>query len=334
MHSGCKVWFVSYWLYITASPQLTIYIIQILLYLTHHNITMSKTSIAVFGLNGTLGKPTLEALKSAAFADKFQFPVLAVTRDPSKYTSDEYVKYIAGDYIGGKDALVKQLTGVDVIVELLSPEPTLFSAIEAIVAEVKPKVYIPSQFGCDLDDSGKVLPGFLQIKSDHSAALRKSGVKVVDIFTGFFAEGLWLYEIVGHAGIDTEAKTVTYFGSPDSKFAYSSLEDVGRVIASVASKPAGELPDTVRVQSGEVSFAEVAKRYEESHDVKLEAITVSEADVAAEAAKVWAQGFDPSKFLYYLQVVAAAGVDKGASFSKVDRELVNPGESLWKWTKY
>lgn len=295
---------------------------------------MSKVSVAVFGLNGALGQPTLEAIKSPVFADKFQLPILAVTRDASKYTSDEYVKYITGDYISGKDALVKELSGVDVIVELLHPEPALFAAIEAIVAEVKPKVFIPSQFGCNLADAAKVFPGFLLIKTNHSENVRKAGVKVVDVYNGFFAQGLWLYEIVGQAGVDPESKTVTYFGSPETKFAYSSLDDVGRVIASIASKPASELPDFVRVQSGEVSFAEIAKRYEESHNVKLEVKNVSEADAAANAKDVWAQGFDPTKFLFYLQVLASSGVDKGVSFSANENELVNPGESLWKWAKY
>lgn len=295
---------------------------------------MSKVSVAVFGLNGTLGQPTLEAIKSPVFADKFQFPILAVTRNSSKYTSDEHVKYIQGDYINGQDALVKELSGVDVIVELLHPEPQLFAATEAIASQVKPKIYIPSQFGTNLEDANKVFPGFLDIKTNHSDAIRKFGIKVVDIYNGFFAQGHWLYEVIGHVGADVNTKTVTYYGSPDQKFAYSSLTDVGRVIASAASKPASELPDKLKVQSGEVSNAEVVKRYEETHDVKFEVKTIPQEDVLAEAKQVWAQGFDPSKFLYYLQVLVSAGVDKGVSFSKNDDELVNPGESLWKWAKY
>lgn len=295
---------------------------------------MSKISIAVFGLNGTLGKPTLEALKSATFADNFQFPVLAVTRDASKYKSDEYVKYITGDYIGGKDALIKQLIGVDVIVELIHPEPELLASLEAIAAEVKPKVFIPSQFGTDVKAAADIFPGLFQIKTDHSNSIRKLGIKVVDISTGFFAEGAWLYDIAGHAGIDADTNTVTYFGSPDKKIAFSSLGDVGRVIATVASKPASELPDSLKVQSGEVSFGEIAKRYEENHNVKLKVNSVSEADAAAEAKKQWAQGFEPSKVLYYLHYVASAGVDKGVSFSANDDEYVNPGEKLWKWANF
>lgn len=295
---------------------------------------MSKVSVAIFGLNGALGQPTLDAIKSSIFADKFQFPILAITRDASKQTSDEHVKYVQGDYINGKEALVEQLKGVDVIVELVSPNPDLFTAIETIVAEVKPKIFIPTQFGCNLEDARKVFPGFLGLKTAHSNNVRKSGIKVVDIYNGFFAQGHWLYEVIGHVGADPKTKTVTYFGSPDLKVAFTSLTDVGRVIASIASKPASELPDKVRVQSGEVSAAEIVKRYEETHNIKFEVKTVPQEEALEKAKQVWAQGFDPSKFLYYLQVLSSAGVDNGVSFSKNEDELVNPGESLWKWAKY
>ncbi|SGZ48812.1 CIC11C00000000103 [Sungouiella intermedia] len=295
---------------------------------------MSKVSVAVFGLNGALGQPTLEAIKSPVFADKFQLPILAVTRDASKYTSDEHVKYITGDYLSGKDALVKELNGVDAIVELLHPDPALFAAVEAIVGEVKPKVFIPSQFGVELEKAREVFPGFLALKSDHSDNVRKSGIKVVDIYTSFFAQGRWLYEVVGHVGGDLETKTVTYFGSPDTKVAFSSLTDIGRSIASLITKPASELPDKVRIQSGEVSLGEIIKRYEETHDIKFTEKVVPLDEALANAKEVWAKGFDPSKFLYYLQVISASGVDKGASFSQNQDELVNPGGSLWTWSKF
>ena len=93
---------------------------------------MSKPSVAIFGLNGTLGAPTLNAIQTT-FADKFLFPVLAVTRDTSKVTSTDKVKYIKGDYINGTSELAEQLKGTDVIIELVSPNPELFAAIETIV---------------------------------------------------------------------------------------------------------------------------------------------------------------------------------------------------------
>ncbi|QFZ27189.1 putative eugenol synthase [Clavispora lusitaniae] len=295
---------------------------------------MSKPSVAIFGLNGTLGAPTLNAIQTT-FADKFSFPVLAVTRDTSKVTSTDKVKYIKGDYINGTSELAEQLKGTDVIIELVSPNPDLFAAIESIVTQVKPKLFIPTQFGCDLEAAAKTFPGFLGIKKAHSDKIRETGIKVVDVYNGFFAEGAWLYEIIGHVGADLESKTVTYFNSPSLAFSYSSLKDVGLAIASVASKPVSELPDKVRIQSGTVTFEEVVKKYEETHNVKLEVKeVVPKEEVIKQSKEVWGQGFNPAKFLYYLQVLASLGPDGGVTFSSNDDELVNPGESLWKWTKY
>lgn len=285
-----------------------------------------------------MGEPVLKAFESAVFADKFLFPVLAVTRDASKYTSNDKVKYITGDYVNGQDALIKELSGVDVVIELVSPSPPVLAGIEAIVKAVKPKIFIPTQFGCELEGANKVLPGFLAIKSEHSDRVRAfGGIKVVDIYNSLFAQGAWLYEIVGHVGADPETKTVTYFGPHDTKLAFTSLDDVGRAVASVASvasKLPSELPDKVRIQSGEVTAEEIVKRYEQTHDIKFEVKDVPLEEALAEADKVWAEGFNPAKFLYYLHVLAASGRGKGVSFELNERELVNPGESLWTWSKF
>lgn len=296
---------------------------------------MSKPSVAIFGLHGALGEPTIKAFESPVFADKFQFPVLAVTRDPSSYTSNDKIKYISGDYINGQEELIKQLKGTDVIVELISPNPQVLAGVEAIVKAVQPKIFVPTQFGTDLEAAREIFPGFLALKSEHSDRVRALGdIKVVDIYNSLFAQGKWLYETVGHVGADLNTKTVTYFGSHDTPIAFTSLDDVGRSIASIASKSPSELPDKLRIQSGEVTAEQTVKRYEETHDVKFEVKDVPLKEALAEAKKVWAEGFNPAKFLYYLQVLGAAGRGKGISFNDNHRELVNPGEKLWTWSKF
>lgn len=296
---------------------------------------MSKVSVAIFGINGTVGAPLIKAIQSETFAGKFQFPILAVTRDVSKVTSTDKVKYVEGDYANAT-ALAEKLKGTDVIVELVKPDPQIIANVEKVVALVKPKLFVPSQFGVALPDAQKIFPGILALKTEHSKNVRALGIKVVDVYTSFFAEGAWLYEIIGHVGADLESKTVTYFSSPDVPFTYSSLTDIGRSVASLITKPVGELPDEVRIESGKITAGQVVQRYEETHDVKF---TVKEVvpreEVLKRAKEEWAaNGFQPAKFLYYLQVVSSLGEGYGTLFSKNDRELVNPGESLWTWAKY
>ncbi|KAM9932410.1 hypothetical protein OXX80_007958 [Metschnikowia pulcherrima] len=298
---------------------------------------MSKPSVAVFGLNGALGESTLAAFSSSAFSDKFQLPVLAITRDATTKTSTNVVKYVQGDIQNGKDSLVQKLANTDVVISLLGATPDVLAHIEKIVEEVKPQVYIPSQFGVNIPAASKTFPGFLGFKTAHSEKVRSFGIKVVDIYTSFFVGGIWLYHVIGHIGADPESKSVTYLGSPDTKLSYTTLEDIGRVVVSVASKAFGEknFPDALKVQSGYVSPAEVVKRYEETNNTTLNVKEiVPKEKVLEEAKKVWAQGFDGNKFLYYLNVLVSQGEGAGVHFTENDDELVNPGESLWKWKKF
>ncbi|EMG47387.1 hypothetical protein SBY92_002824 [Candida maltosa Xu316] len=297
---------------------------------------MSKVSIAIIGLNGFLGKPVLEAINSGIFDSKIEFPIKAISRkEPeSKDSKIEYViSPIDADSI---DTLSQKLTGTDVIIELTGPNPELFSNIEKLVEKVKPKLFIPSQFGTDLGQVDTYAPGFLALKQQHSENVRKLGVKVVDIITSLFAvPGAFLYEWVGAVGIDPQSKTVKLIGGADSKIHISKLEDIGNTVLSVATKDPKSLPDAVRIASDEITVQTVIDRYSKDHSVELKVVsTQSAADAKKEFADSLKAGFDHDKFLWYLNVIIAQGLDKGLLFSKLDNELVNPGESLWKWGKY
>lgn len=299
---------------------------------------MSKFSVAIFGSNGALGAPTIAALESSVFADHFKFPILVVTRDASSKSSTDKVKYVEGDINKGAAELEKQLSGTDVLISLLGATPDALSAVAKIVIAVKPKLYIPSQFGVEIEKAGEVLPGFLSGKTEHSEEVRKHGIKVVDIYTGHFQGGPWLTDIVGHVGIDANSNTVKYLGDPDAPFAFTNLNDVGRVVASVASQAGSDFPDKIRVQTGSVTPRGLAEKYEKKHGVKLESSEVSKEQALAEATPKWKKAVAEhtwhTNFLYWLNVVRSQGLDKGTSFSKNQNELVNPGQKLWKWEKF
>lgn len=304
----------------------------------HHLVSISilsiMSSIAVFGLGGFLGNPVLESLQQAPFADKVKFPILAVTRDTSKYTSTDKVKYIEGDVVNDRDAVIKELQGVDVIVELVGPDPSVFAATEKVAAAVKPKLYIPSQFGVDIAQSQSTLPGFLGLKTDHSTKLRDAGLKVVDIVTGLFGDkDSFVTHTSAIVGVDESAKKVTYLGSPKNHFSYTILSDIGKTVAAAAVSPnPSELPDLLRVNSGTISQEELVAKFEAAKSVKLGVKEVSAEEALAEAKKVWAEGFNGNKFLYYLQVLISQGKEKGLWFGDNDNDVVNPSGSAWKWT--
>lgn len=296
---------------------------------------MSKVSIAIIGLNGFIGKHVLNAINSGVFDSKIQFPVKAITRKEGSQSTDK-IKYIVSPETSPDDAnLIDSLKGVDAIVELTGPNPELFSKIEKIVEKVKPKLFIPSQFGTDIGQVDTYAPGFLALKTQHSQAVRKLGIKVVDIITALFAvPGAFLYDWVGAAGI-TE-KGVNLIGDIDQKFHVSKLEDVGNVVLAVAThQPYSDLPDTIHVASEVITVKDVIDRYEKSKGIKLDIISKKSAEEGKkEFVDKLNAGFNPKDFLFYLQVIVAQGLDKGTYFSKLDNELVNPNESLWNWGKF
>lgn len=299
---------------------------------------MSKPLVAIFGLNGALGATTIAAFQNPTFSNNFQLPILAITRDPSNKVSTDVVKYVQGDIQDGKANLIKELANVDVAISLLPHTPEVLGSIEQILESVKPSVYIPSQFGTDISASDTIFPGLAASKSNHSKKVRTFGIKVVDIYTSFFVGGIWMYQVIGHIGADVKSKTVTYLGSPDSKFSYTSIDDIGRVVASVSSKAFSapkDFPDSVKVQSGFLTPAEVVHRYESTNNVKFEVKEIVPREQVFEEAKaIWAKGYDRTKFLYYINALLSQGVGAGVLFGENDDEIVNPGESLWKWVKF
>ncbi|GME86022.1 unnamed protein product [Ambrosiozyma monospora] len=159
---------------------------------------MTKPVIAVFGTNGALGKPTLDALTSSTFSSKISFPIRAITRDPSKYTSNDEIKYYKADS-ADIDSFKDVLTGVDVLINLggTSDIPHYDTPLDALLKYAKEtvKLYIPSQFGTELDVVD--LPGFLQVKTAHSEKARAAGVKTIDVISSlFFVPGSYLYELI------------------------------------------------------------------------------------------------------------------------------------------
>ncbi|RLV91963.1 hypothetical protein JA1_003507 [Spathaspora sp. JA1] len=293
---------------------------------------MSPVSIAIIGLNGSLGQPTLEAINSGKFDSKIQYPIKALTRKAQ--TSTDKIQYIQTEITSETvDSIAKQLAGVDVIIELVSHNPDLLNTLEQVVVQVKPKLFIPSQFGCEISVMDKFIPGFLGFKDAHSKNVRKAGIKTVDIITNYFAEPKkFLYEVVNHAGIDPSTQSILQIGELTNKVSFTRVEDIGNVIVAVATTNPNDLPDQIRVKSGSVSYQDIIDRYEQTHDVKLtvkDKITVEEAEQQLKD-KIAEGGFNPADFLWYLHVVGA----NGAIYYEGDNELINPNQSIWKWTAY
>lgn len=292
-------------------------------------------SIAIFGANGLLAQPVIDALTLATFESKVGL-ITVVTREEPKQRHNG-VEYVIAD-ISNHDQVpqvVAALNGVDAIVGLNAPFPQVYAGIEAVLKQVKPKLYIPSQFGVDIARAQQILPGFLLVKTDHSKAVRTLGIKVVDVFTSLFhSPNGFSYEIVGHYGVDSDG-LVTQRGNPKQKISMTATGDVGKVVAALATAlDYSKLPDVVRVESDQVTPEVVQQTWAKNHGKTLTVVkSIDQAEALAEVQSDWkANGFLPDKFLFYLHSLTSQGVNGGLLFVENDNQLVNPG--IWQWEKF
>ncbi|KAK7678618.1 hypothetical protein QCA50_018341 [Cerrena zonata] len=275
-----------------------------------------KPSVAVLGTSGFLGEPVLAAFSRPDLVDKIQFPVKALTTNIRQKRDNSTVQFVEGSItLANKQAIIEELAGTDVIIELLPADLGIFRVVEEIVKEIQPKV----------------------VKSDHSTKIREFGVKVVDIYTSLFAiPESALYEVVGQVGINKEENTATLYGPPQTKVAISFLPDIGNAVASLASIEPLKLPNSIRIQSDEVSYADIIIRYEVDHNIKLKVNQIDGQQALKSAQEKYSKlkTFGPGDFFFYLTLFGGLGTDNGLSYSSNDDELVNPNGQLWSWSKF
>ncbi|RLV92516.1 hypothetical protein JA1_003126 [Spathaspora sp. JA1] len=296
---------------------------------------MASVSIAIIGLHGSLGQPIIDVINSGLFNDNLKFPIKVLSRKGVESSNDKF-QYIKTEINPETvDFITSALSGIDVIVELIPARPDLISTLEKVAENVKPKLYIPSQFGCDLDRITTIVPGFAPGKTEHSEKLRNFGIKTVDIVTNFFAQpNSFMYEIVQHLGVDPKEKTVVQIGPLETKVPYTTVEDIAKSVLAVATTtPIDKLPNKLKIKSDSITYREFIEKYESNNNVKLtikETLTIEQANKKLHEKLKQSGGFVYQDLLFYLHVAGANGLE----YDDKDSQLINPNESIWKWKKY
>ncbi|KAI9059755.1 NAD-P-binding protein [Trametes sanguinea] len=292
-------------------------------------------SVAILGGTGGLGQHI-----SLAFLTEFRssFPTVRVlTRDPSSTAAQE---------IAGKRATLVKLDesnlprlldeafkDIDVVINALPvhiSDETKQAAIDA-AARSNAKVYFLDEFGQDHRVEG--FPGFdhpeLINKQRIAAETRKQlkGKKVIALYCGLFFD----YSLTPVLGVDVEKNVYSAYGSPSQRSSTTSKTDVARSVARLASlaldpATAHKVPDEVRIAGATVS-------YEEIRDIVARVKGVPKGEIHSEDLETHKEALrhNPGQnFIEYLRVIIAEG--KGDLSADNGNELVNPGESFWKWT--
>ncbi|CDR42802.1 CYFA0S10e02432g1_1 [Cyberlindnera fabianii] len=291
---------------------------------------MSRT-IAIIGANGILGKPTLKALLSEPFASKVKAIKVVSSSGKSPVESDKI------EILSSANGYKGLFAGVDAVVNLASPPASANPEIIDAIKEAGVKLYIPSQFGTDLEAVQPDFPGFLSIKTDHSKAARAAGIKTADLYSGLFIreDQTFLGQPLSALDFDAEKGVVEIVGDDNTLINPSFESDIGKVVAALVTRDDySSIPDFVRFYSGKVTLGDLVAHYEKTTGKKLTKKYTKPEDVVA-LAKSKYQNFSFDDFLLYLRTFVAQGEGKGLIFeNENDREFINPGESLFKWTKY
>ncbi|KAF5106395.1 hypothetical protein DV453_003970 [Geotrichum candidum] len=255
-------------------------------------MSVYKPTVAILGINGTIGTHVLNAFLSPTFSSLFTLPIRIVTRDPSKIKAnvpaitDDNVKFYNANIATG-EGLATVFERVDVIINLLGTEVSHTAVIEAAAA-AKPKVYIPSEFGTDIPASGPYLNLF-KVKTDVVDLARSKGLKTVSIVNSAFSE--WLLTVPPFAGVNfPEPGQFQYYGDSSAKIDTTSLVDVGKVIASVASKDPATLPDYIRVAGDVVSPRKISDAYTAVTGQKLTDVALPLEEITTPAKKIAKEG--------------------------------------------
>lgn len=281
--------------------------------------------VAIIGTGGTIGPPIIESLKSNP---KVESPIKAVTTKDKQ--SDEFVTYLK--YCLDDINLMEQLKGIDVLISLPIVNPKISADLKKILAQVKPKIYIPGEFGSDNDTIPEhLMHPFFKAKVDHLDQIGDLNVKVVNIITGFFKiPPIYLCNFVGHVGIDVDNKTVTYYGSPQTPLSYIKQNDLANVTSAIVTTDADKLKSKYVVKSHVLSLQEFVKKYEQEKGIELTPIYKTKQDAVEEIESIFKDRVPgQSDFPRFLNLYL--GMGKGVVFDKFDNEEINPGESLWKW---
>ncbi|KZT38700.1 NAD(P)-binding protein [Sistotremastrum suecicum HHB10207 ss-3] len=294
-----------------------------------------RYTIAIAGATGDLGTLVTRTLLQHPYDQIFSH-VRILTRDVSSPKAQALKKEgergIITQFDPSDEASVDQaLNGVDVFINILGniDDKTKDNLIRSLVKN-KVKVYIPSEYGVDHAKINFEAP-MLKSKLHHQEIARELGrgeLKVVAVYVGLFLED----SIVGAQyapllGFDQEHVTYTSVGPPTVRANYVGIQDIARSVARVAQlaidpKTSSTVPDHVRISGAVASYADIAAVVEKvaGTKIKLESIELAE----------WKEKMIASPGLIaYMRYIPGAGLMNYENDNH--NELVNPGESLWKW---
>lgn len=284
---------------------------------------ISRPVVAIAGATGHLGRHIASAFLSSPFNEQFSDVILLSRNEYSPESTKASGRYTTRKY--DENNLVDALRGVQILVNTIGSSGHSFKEkLLNALPHTNVQVYFPSEFGVD-----HYVHDFSHLEWDakkkHFAVAQKliPNKKICRVFCGLFIEdsiGPWF-------GFDTKTGRYESVGPANSPISFTSLEDVGRVVASLATLPSDKIPDTVHVGGDTRSFLEISEIMRDGGAGQVEVSVMPLQDYKEEVTAK--SSWDPAPYLRFL--MGENKINHGAGALGADNELVNPKGELWKW---
>lgn len=289
-----------------------------------------KPTVAIAGSSGHLGAYVFKALISPQFRSSYSKVIVLQRPESSSHNAesispahDKSYTEVAYD----ESNLSACLKGVDVLINCIGSSGHEFKdKLLRAIPGTGVKLYVPSEFGVDHTVHDFSHPEWDRKKLHHEISREiLTDTKVCRVFPGLFMEdsiGPWF-------GFDTANARYECIGSKQAYASYTSLEDVGKVVAQLARMPVDRVPPYVHIAGDTVNIVEIAKMMEDAGSSKIE---IKEVDMKGYKTKTLEdKTSDPSRCLRFL--MGDRNLDHTMDGLGNANQLVNPDESNWKWKK-
>ncbi|RGP78960.1 isoflavone reductase family [Fusarium longipes] len=211
-------------------------------------------TVAIAGASGNLGAKVTEAFLQPPFRDKFSDIVVLARNRSAKI--DNLIEHGASLRLYAEDNLREALARVDVLINTVGPSGHHFK--ETLLRNIHGsdvKLYFPSEFGVDHyvhdfpHDEWDAKKAHFQLASELIPE-----IAICRVYAGLFLEdsiGPWF-------GFDTKRGRYEAVGDPSQQTSYTSMYDVGKALAILASQPIDTISPEVHLSGDIKSMNEIA----------------------------------------------------------------------------
>ncbi|GLA36228.1 hypothetical protein AnigIFM63309_002146 [Aspergillus niger] len=308
--------------------------------------TTTLPVVAIAGATGHLGKHVVSAFLASNLRNRFSEVILLSRQDshqhpptglptPSNSTHPKLTirKYTEDD----PTSITRALHGASILINTVGPSGHSFKEkLLHAIPQTSIQLYFPSEFGVN-----HYVHDFPHLEWDakkkHMALAEQlltqgpKKVKICRVFCGLFLEdsiGPWF-------GFDTKRGRYESVGSSRVPVSFTSLGDVGRSVAALASLRVDEVPEVVHVAGDSRSVVEIAEVMGgaggggEDGKGEIEVVEVGLEEYKRDVTTGKKDSWDPAPYLRFL--MGEGKIMHTRDGLGDDDELVNPGERLWKW---